>query len=339
MEHIISKCTQRNPQDRFQSAEELIYALKHYKDLDISAFSKYKRKIRLFSATVLTGLCFMTASLITGLKANMKQVSEYGYLISVADKSATTEDALGYYQKAIAMDCTKGEAYQGIVECFGEDGIFSEAEEEILVKLNISVDKYLVRFASENPQEYADFCYNVGNLYWFYYVHEGNRQSNAVNWFQTAMEYYENNKDKNTEWKRSRLYVEIGTFYKKILLAQIEGTDTGMYSEYWNNLMELKQFNDENPDGEMTTLRLYREIVSRTAEYAGYLMEDGVTQKEIETLLQAIRKDMQEMEKGAGSSIRQEISEINVLLEDAENMVASGSSKTEHTDSEEGGDG
>ena len=336
LEHIISKCTQRNPQDRFQSAEELIYALRHYRDLDISAFVKYRRKIRLFGATVLTAAGLLTGSLATGLIANRQQGSEYEYLLSVANKSASSENALEYYQKAIAMDCTRSEAYEGITECFGEDGVFTEAEEEVLVKLNISVDKYLVAFAASNPEGYADFCYNIGNLYWFYYIHEGNRQSNAVNWFQTAMEYYENDDGKSKEWKRSRLYVEIGTFYRKIMLAQIEGTDSGMYKEYWNNLIELKKYNDENPDREIVTLRLYREIASRTAEYAGSLLEDGVAQEDIESLFEAIRKDMQEMDKQANSSIRQEISQIKDLLDGAENMIASSTHLGGQEETEEG---
>lgn len=336
LEHIISKCTQRNPQDRFQSAEELIYALRHYRDLDISAFVKYRRKIRLFGATVLTAAGLLTGSLATGLIANRQQGSEYEYLLSVANKSASSENALEYYQKAIAMDCTRSEAYEGITECFGEDGVFTEAEEEVLVKLNISVDKYLVAFAASNPEGYADFCYNIGNLYWFYYIHEGNRQSNAVNWFQTAMEYYENDDGKSKEWKRSRLYVEIGTFYRKIMLAQIEGTDSGMYKEYWNNLIELKKYNDENPDREIVTLRLYREIASRTAEYAGSLLEDGVAQKDIESLFEAIREDMQEMDKQANSSIRQEISQIKDLLDGAENMIASSTHVGGQEETEEG---
>lgn len=336
LEHIISKCTQRNPQDRFQSAEELIYALRHYRDLDISAFVKYRRKIRLFGATVLTAAGLLTGSLATGLIANRQQGSEYEYLLSVANKSASSENALEYYQKAIAMDCTRSEAYEGITECFGEDGVFTEAEEEVLVKLNISVDKYLVAFAASNPEGYADFCYNIGNLYWFYYIHEGNRQSNAVNWFQTAMEYYENDDGKSKEWKRSRLYVEIGTFYRKIMLAQIEGTDSGMYKEYWNNLIELKKYNDENPDREIVTLRLYREIASRTAEYAGSLLEDGVAQEDIESLFEAIRKDMQEMDKQANSSIRQEISQIKDLLDGAENMIASSTHVGGQEETEEG---
>ncbi len=329
LEHIISKCTQRNPQDRFQSITELIYALKHYRDLDINALLQYKKKIRLFSATVLIAVGLLTASLLTGIKANLQQVNEYEYYISVADKSATVQDATVYYQKAIAVDSSSGVAYQKIVERFGEDGIFSEEEEELLVKLNISVDKYLTRFASGNPEEYADFCYNVGNLYWFYYVHEESRQANAVSWFQTAMEYYENDKNKSIEWKRSKIYVEIGTFYRKIILAQVEGTDKGMYSEYWNNLMELKKFNDENPDREIVTLRLYREIASRTAEYAGYLLDDGIKQKDIDNLFESMRKDMQKLEKQANSSMKEEILQINKLLNDAENMITSGTHKIE----------
>lgn len=130
--------------------------------------------------------------------------------------------------------------------------------------------------------------------------------------------------------------MEIGTFYRKIMLAQIEGTDSGMYKEYWNNLIELKKYNDENPDREIVTLRLYREIASRTAEYAGSLLEDGVAQEDIESLFEAIREDMQEMDKQANSSIRQEISQIKDLLDGAENMIASSTHVGGQEETEEG---
>ena len=148
---------------------------------------------------------------------------------------------------------------------------------------------------------------------------------------------YENDNEKSMEWKRSKLYVEIGTFYKKIMLAQIEGTDSGMYSEYWNNLMDLKQFNDENPDREIITLRLYREIASRTAEYAGSLLEDGVAKEDIEVLFGDIREEMREMDKQANRSIRQEISQINELLNNAENMLASSETPLNQEEQDEGG--
>mgnify|MGYP001321575835 CR=1 FL=1 len=76
------------------------------------------------------------------------------------------------------------------------------------------------------------------------------------------------NPEKEQEWKRASTYVEIGNFYQRIVPAQISGTDQGMYGEYWNNLRRLKEWNDEAPDRDLVTLRLYREIVTKTLEYA-----------------------------------------------------------------------
>lgn len=191
------------------------------------------------------------------------------------------------------------------------------------MQLSISVDKYLERYKMQNPDGYAGLCYRIGSSYWYYYEHEEKRQAGAVAWFESAKAGFAGNPEKEQEWKRASTYVEIGNFYQRIVPAQISGTDQGMYGEYWNNLRRLKEWNDEAPDRDLVTLRLYREIVTKTLEYAGYLQEDGVPPQEMEDLLNEISQQTENMKTGAGQVLMEEIQELEQALKGAQQMLAS----------------
>ena len=323
LEGIIAKCTSKDPKSRYQSVQEVRYALEHYRDLDLDSIRRYRRNLRILLAAGGMTVMLFGASGVSYAAADHMQKDEYAYNLEAGRRSPNKQDSIAFYQKAIQTDCAGEEAYDQLLTLFTQDGVLDEQEEKVLLQLAISVDKYLERYKMQNPDGYAGLCYRIGSSYWYYYEHEEKRQAGAVAWFESAKAGFEGNPEKEREWKRASTYVEIGNFYQRIVPAQISGTDQGMYGEYWNNLRRLKEWNDEAPDRDLVTLRLYREIVTKTLEYAGYLQEDGVPPQEMEDLLNEISQQTENMKTGAGQVLMEEIQELEQALKGAQQMLAS----------------
>lgn len=323
LEGIIAKCTSKDPKSRYQSVQEVRYALEHYRDLDLDSIRRYRRNLRILLAAGGMTVMLFGASGVSYAAADHMQKDEYAYNLEAGRRSPNKQDSIAFYQKAIQTDCAGEEAYDQLLTLFTQDGVLDEQEEKVLLQLSISVDKYLERYKMQNPDGYAGLCYRIGSSYWYYYEHEEKRQAGAVAWFESAKAGFAGNPEKEQEWKRASTYVEIGNFYQRIVPAQISGTDQGMYGEYWNNLRRLKEWNDEAPDRDLVTLRLYREIVTKTLEYAGYLQEDGVPPQEMEDLLNEISQQTENMKTGAGQVLMKEIQELEQALKGAQQMLAS----------------
>lgn len=323
LERIIQKCTQKNPGDRYQTVRELCYDLGHYTDLETQAQRRYRDRLKLFGALAGLSLICAFGGLGFSVAAGRKRGNEYQELIHMAEIASDPVAACRLYLDAAAIDDGRREAYHGFYMRAVEDGVFSDEEEALFLKLGISTHRYLQNFRKKNEGAYADFCYEMGNAYWYYYEHEESRQARAVSWFEDALDYYGKTDARADEGRRCRLYVELGTFYKRVIASQIDGTDAGMYGVYWKNLTELKAVNDTAPDREIITLRIYREIATRIVEYTRYFMEDGVLASDMLSMLDQIEESMNQMEQGTTSAIRQEIGEIRQAIEGARRMVRS----------------
>ena len=147
-----SKCTQKNPSDRYQTVKELRYDLAHYKDLEIQAQRSYRRRLRIFGAAAACSVLCAAAGTALAVEAAGKQEEAYQNLVQMAAISTDSVEACSLYLEAVSVDDQRQEAYHGFYERAIEDGVFSEKEEELFLRLGISKNRHLQNFRKKNAQ-------------------------------------------------------------------------------------------------------------------------------------------------------------------------------------------
>ncbi|NMA79212.1 MAG: serine/threonine protein kinase [Clostridiales bacterium] len=321
LEKIIEKCTQRNPDDRYQSCAELLYALEHFEEIDDAYRKRQKKRLAIFSVTFLLTILFLTTSVLAHIGAQKAKIADYNSKIELAEKTTDQKAKEELYIEAININPSDKTAYLGLIKDYLEDTNFSLEEERQIELLRISnasnSNKKLMDYLKSNPEDYAEVCFELGTAYWYYYEKEESRQTSAVVWFAEVVQHEKNNQmNKN----RAMIFRDIGTFHKDIRRLQDEGNDAGHYKLYWDNLKRLKEVNDERPDREAITVRLYKEIVSQTYNYCKYYRDDGINKAEIVSMLDNIEADLIKMDS-TQERIKQEVQDLLPLIKDTTAIV------------------
>lgn len=265
LERIILKCTQRDPNDRYQSAAEMMYALEHYEEMDDIHRKKQKRKLGLFLSTMGFSAAFAGVSLWGYLSAEEKKSDNYDYIMANA---SSVED----YYEAILTDPVRTEAYlgsddyRGLVSYLLSDGELSAEENAVLVKLRGGLDEQdargytytvdvLEQLQAGNPTGYAQVCYEIGEAYLFYYNIgvERDKYATAATWFQYAKDDY----------PVATMYCDISACLQNISKYSKSEQYAALYEEYenlWTQVTELKD-NVELYDDDLK-LRVWNEVVN-----------------------------------------------------------------------------
>lgn len=290
LESVVQKCTQLNPEDRYQSCAEVLYALEHYNEMDDSYRRRQKGKLRGFISVAAAGIaCLAIGVTCQILKANVNN-SDYENNLLQAEKSATSEEKLKYYLTAIDIKPAAQEAYLGMIDAYKDDAVFSvEEEAQFKQKINLNLSQL------QGNDNYSDLAFEIGKLYWYYYDYgrsadtdnQVTRMKSAEKWFNDAYEY---GSETDSYHAMAKIYGNIGQFNREITLNVQEASDKGTYSPYWENLKSLvESVTADNDENEIVSLEVYKLAVNSMETYARKFKADGITKEDMQGLLELVK--------------------------------------------------
>lgn len=300
LEQIINKCTQKDPDNRYQSCAELMYALDHYNQIDNKYKNKQKHKMAGFVAAAALTLIFAGTGAGLNMAAARQATDNYEELIDEAGKEPSYDKKIKLYEQAIDVPDKAGEkeAYLQLIGCFrdnDDEHVFTVAEQGELTKY-IKNNKASLMKESQN---YAEICFETGKLIWYYYNY-GDSNDNQITRMTTAVDWFDDvlkNCDDDYKYKNmAKVYREIGAFYRDISINTVEASDKGIYKPFFDNLNELlNSVGNDETESDMVRLELYEICRSALQQYATKFRGEDVAQSELETMYYTIESHINKM--------------------------------------------
>lgn len=305
LEEIILKCTQRNPDDRYQSCDELMYALEHYKELDIEYRQEQKRHFSVFAISLLMAILFTAGTLIFSFLYQSTQKSGYDSLVSQAERESDFNTAMDAISRAVELQPGKGEAYLSILEnAKNNDGLFSKSEQDAINSLLRSGDSSSYNetfFKSEDPKGYAEFCYRYGLYLCFLQDDSAAPYTQAEKWFRTACDFREY---LDTGYAEIAELMHNITSFMSNLNSGVDaawGSSEYQYSDMWQDWKTLIESNKLSVYGDRVPAAACKFILQQISLRARELKGSGISEDEMFGLIDSLEAELQRCSSVSGN--------------------------------------
>ncbi len=321
LEKIIIKCTQRNPDDRYQSCAELMYALEHYDEIDDYFIGRQKKKLATFITTSALALVFGATSIFGYVAADKANTANYEILLDEADIETDEALALDMYYDAMFTDPSRPDAYSRLNKYLVSDYLLDSDEAKVLDQIRIGLDrdkangntetvKVLDKLKAADPEAYMDVYYEIGESFLYYYK-TGNkdRYTKSAVWFKEAV---------GDKYPMADIYCKLADSLNQADKYQTKDQIDNMYSEYEALLELLKDLNEQvdNADGKDIKLQVWG-VVNNVIELNLNNLCDMGKKDELISMLEAISEKAQSKEintEALKNKVSTLVGEINTTI-------------------------
>lgn len=323
LEEIILKCTQRNPEDRYQSCAGLLYALDHYKDLDIENKKVQSFKWKTFLASFIMTIVMLVGTIGFSAGLTVQTSSTYESYIANGDSAVSQDAAEKYYLDAINVDPANPLAYQKLLERCTSDSKLSEDEYNTIKD---AIYEHEDELKSKYPSEYADnVAYKLGQALYFSYVPSSQKSESenfsmagitvSQRWLDIAQKMGSTEQIKH----RAELLSSMSKAYQNMSGKSLEGDPVEEVKEYWNNLVEIASPNIAKDENNQIALLIYRNVTSQIyTKYYWFIKNSLATAKDISNELDNIEKYVNEIKVAVPDDEELQIL-VNECLDNIEN--------------------
>lgn len=289
LEAVIKKCTQNDPEERYQDVSQLKEALLHYRELDVEYQREKNGLVARCAALFFAGVLCMASGLWSGVQAASLKGSTYAELIQAAETAVTKEDRMDAYARAVAADPKKEDAYNGMLKDALADNKFTQDEAEAITKVlgyrgADDVETAETKFREGNRRQYDEFAYNCGLAYFYYYGQDGNKPL-SLPWFRAAKESRTLGEVKK---KRAEKFYSIADYYVALSSRDRAGDSAVSFGQYWNDLVMLSSGDIIHEDNMQTALVVYRDLVYQIAVHAQDFKNAGVAREDVESEIEMV---------------------------------------------------
>ena len=346
LEKIVLKCTQRNPNDRYQNCAELMYALEHYGELDSAYRRKQSIKWKSFVASCALTVVSLAGSIGFKVAESKTIKNSYDGYISEATKVTTQEERADYYEKAIKIDPEREEGYLELLDLFVYGADKNErdfnrdetAEMTAILGYKGTGNRTNESYFERNKEGYDEFAFRMGVYYFYYYEGGGSAgKSMAQPWFEKAQKGTTLDADKLQLAER---FAKISGYYASLDSSDETGYgSSASYGDYWTDLTNLTDGDISKVVNTKTAVAIYEELIARINENAVDFKRAGVTKDQMMDKLSntKTRLEMLQNEISQSDETWDEVLESISAAEHQVNVAFSGRDTQPEQNQEEGG--